>query len=260
MKKKWITFDLDGTLMQNPFVDHVFPEINRRVLLGNGMLENVVGHLVTEHETRLKDGRTAAAYNWDDILKCYLNVNKLEMSIDVVEILNGYCMEPSSYLLEDSIYEVLDELKKSGFSLSVVTNGLTKYQLPVMNELKLTEHFDMIVTPQEAGFAKPDKRVYDAVLKLGEIHAHVGDRIDHDVISANSIGVRSIWLCRHMPDTLKQLLPAERKGLPNIHELALRKLEKETKKSFEKLPKEAVPQEVIYSLLELPSLLSRIFK
>ena len=94
-------------------------------------------------------------------------------------------------------------------------------------------------------------------MQLGEIHAHVGDRIDHDVISANAIGVRSIWICRHMPDSLKHLSPAERKGLPDIHELALRKLEKETKKSFEMLPKEAVPQEVIYSLLELPAILNR---
>ena len=78
MKKKWITFDLDGTLMQNPFVDHVFPEIERRILLKNNKLENIVGQLVTEHETRLKDGRTAAAYDWDDIVMHYLKGNEFE--------------------------------------------------------------------------------------------------------------------------------------------------------------------------------------
>ena len=61
MKKKWITFDLDGTLMQNPFVGHVFPEIERRILLENDKLENVIGQLVTMHETRSTNGRTAAA-------------------------------------------------------------------------------------------------------------------------------------------------------------------------------------------------------
>ena len=78
-------------------------------------------------------------------------------------------MEPKVYLLEKSVCEVLGELKRNGFSLAVVTNGFTKYQLPVMNVLKLTEHFDLIVTPEEAGFAKPDKRVYNSVLKHGEI-------------------------------------------------------------------------------------------
>ena len=178
------------------------------------------------------------------------------MSIDVKEILTRFCKEPNIYLLEDSICKVLDELKRSGFSLAVVTNGFTKYQLPVMNVLKLTEHFDLIITPEEAGFAKPDKRVYSSVLELGEIHAHVGDRIDHDVISANAIGVRSVWIYRHLPESLKNLSPAERRGLPEIHDFALRKLEKETKKHFEQLPKEAVPQEVVYSLSELPSVLT----
>ena len=89
--KKWITFDLDGTLMQNPFVGHVFPEIERRILLENELLENIVGQIVKEHETRLKDGRTAAAYDWDDIVKHYLKANELQTSINVEEILTGYC-------------------------------------------------------------------------------------------------------------------------------------------------------------------------
>ncbi len=159
MKKKWITFDLDGTLMQNPFVDHVFPEIAKRILQKNNKLENIVGQLVYEHETRLKDGRTAVAYDWDDIVEHYLRLNKLNASIDVEKILKEFCKEPNIYLLEEQVYQVLADLRKSGFSLAVVTNGFSKYQLPVMNVLRLTEHFDLIVTPQETGFVKPDKRI-----------------------------------------------------------------------------------------------------
>ncbi len=243
--------------MQNPFVGHVFPEIERRILLEDKLLENIVDQLVLEHETRLKDGRTADAYDWDDIVLQYLKANGLQTSIHVEEILKGVCVEPNIYLLEDSVCEVLDELKQLGFSLAVVTNGFTKYQLPVMDVLQLTEHFDLIVTPQEVGYAKPDKRVYGSILELGEIHAHVGDRIDHDVISANAIGVRSIWICRYLSDSLKELEPDERKGLPEIYDIAWRKLERETKKRVESLPAEAVPKEVIWSLSELPSVISK---
>jgi FMN phosphatase YigB (HAD superfamily) len=257
MRKKWISFDLDGTLMQNPFVGHVFPEIERRILLENKLLGNIIGEIVNEHETRLKDGRTAEAYDWDDIVMHYLKANGLQSSIHVEEILREFCVNPNVYVLEDSVYEVLDELKQLGYSLAVVTNGFTKYQFPVMNVLKLTEHFDLIVTPEEVGFAKPDKRVYGSLLELGEICAHVGDRIDHDVISANAIGVRSIWICRQLPDSLKKLEPAERRGLPEIRNIALRKLEREMKKHFESLPTEAIPQEVIWSLSELPSVISK---
>ena len=58
-----------------------------------------------------------------------------------------------------------------------------------------------------------------------------------------------------MPDSMKELAPANRRGLPEIRELALRKLERETKKHIKNLPKEAIPQDVIYSLSELPSIL-----
>lgn len=248
--KKWITFDLDGTLMQNPFVKHVFPEIERRILIENKQLENSVRQFVHEHETRLKDGRTADAYDWDDIVSEYLIKNQLKTPINVEEILKGYCVEPNVYLLEESIADVLDELKQLGYLLAVVTNGFSKYQLPVMDVLKLTVNFDLIVTPQETGFAKPDGRIFDPVLERGEIIAHVGDRIDHDIISANAIGVRSVWICRQL-----KLSPAQRRG-PEMHDLALRKLEKETKKQFESLPAEAVPSEFIFSVAELPSLLS----
>ena len=97
--------------------------------------------------------------------------------------------------------------------------------------------------------------MFGSVLELGEIHAHIGDRIDHDIISANEIHVRSVWICRHLPDSLKRLSPTERKG-PAIHELVLRKLEKEMKKTIETLPEGAVPQEVIHSISELPSVLT----
>lgn len=255
--KKWITFDLDGTLMQNPFVRYVFPEIERRILLENNLLDNIIGDIVLEHETRLKDGRTKDAYDWEDIVRHYVNANGMQVFINVEEILKEFCVEPNVYLLEESVCDVLDELHQRGYSLAVVTNGFTKYQLPVMDVLKLTRHFDLIVTPEEAGFAKPDKRVYSSVLERGEIVAHVGDRIDHDVISANEIGVRSIWICRHLPDSLKELVPSERRGLLAIQNIVLQKLERETKKRFDLLPIEAIPQEVIGSLSELPSVISK---
>lgn len=31
MVKRWITFELDGTIMQNPFIDYVFPEIHNAI-------------------------------------------------------------------------------------------------------------------------------------------------------------------------------------------------------------------------------------
>ncbi len=253
--KKWITFDLDGTLMQNPFVGYVFPEIERRLLEQNGKLEQIVQQFVLEHESRLKAEKYAEAYDWDGIVAHYVKMNQLAIKIDVEEILRDYCIAPAIYLLEDNLSEILEELREKGYLLAVVTNGFKKFQLPVMDVLKLTSHFDIIVTPEEVGYAKPDKRVYGSIMELGEIAAHVGDRIDHDVLSANAIGVHSIWINRKLPQQLKGLLPNERSKHPAVKNIVREKLEKETKKQIDCLPEDALPQTIICSIAELVDIL-----
>lgn len=252
---KWITFDLDGTLMQNPFVGHVFPEIEKRISDQNNQLTQIVQQLVIEHETRLNAEKYVEAYDWDNIVAHYLEMNDIDTPINVEEILLGFCTAPAIYLLEENILDVLDDLHQKGYLLAVVTNGFKKYQLPVMDVLKLTSHFDMIVTPEEVGYAKPDKRVFGSIKELGEIVAHVGDRIDHDILSANAIGVQSIWINRKLPKQLQDLPPHERSKDAAIKELVHQKLEKETKKQFGRIPMEAIPQAVIYSIMELSDIL-----
>ncbi|WP_243458292.1 HAD family hydrolase [Sporosarcina sp. Te-1] len=253
--KKWITFDLDGTLMQNPFVGYVFPEIEQRIMKLNSRLHNVTQHLVEEHKNRMDNGQYAGAYDWDDIVSVYLQANNVRDFINVKDILVKHCKAPNVYLLEQPIVEVLGKLKQKGYALAVVTNGFTRYQLPVMDVLDLTHHFDVIVTPEEARCAKPDERIYKSLLDEGEIVAHVGDRIDHDVISANILGVRSIWIHRNLPEMISRLPINERSGCFELLEIALEKLRKETQTEFDQLPAEAIPKEVICNIEELLTIL-----
>ncbi|GAK14631.1 hypothetical protein [Geomicrobium sp. JCM 19039] len=61
--KKYITFDLDGTLMQNPFVSYVFPEIED-IAKEKGVKDvSVKQLLVQEHNKRMGTGRIVDAYN-----------------------------------------------------------------------------------------------------------------------------------------------------------------------------------------------------
>lgn len=67
--KKWITFDLDGTLMQNPFAEWVFPEIVSSINKHLSRDVDVQKMIVDEHRRRVRDNRTLEAYNWDDIVE-----------------------------------------------------------------------------------------------------------------------------------------------------------------------------------------------
>lgn len=252
--KKWITFDLDGTLMQNPFVSHVFPEIEEKISLQNKELQKATLAFVDEHKNRMSQKLYAEAYDWDDIVSLYLQSNNLHEPINVEEILLKHCTAPKVYLLEESIPEVLRELKNRGYSLAVVTNGFARYQLPVMEALNLADLFDVIITPEEARFAKPDKAIYESLLQSGVIAGHVGDRIDHDVISANELRVPSIWINRRLPESIQNLPLDSRNASGGLPEIIMEKFTQETDITLKELPKNAIPEKVICSIDELLSI------
>ncbi|GAA0368385.1 HAD family hydrolase [Bacillus horti] len=250
MDKKWITFDLDGTLMQNPFGAYIFPELQE--IIGSKVERdwNVVEALVKEHEQRLKAGRYVAAYDWDEIVQTVLGHEGLKMDIDVEQMVLKHSVLPKVYMLEESIPQVLQELKNRGYSLAVATNGFMKYQAPVLQAIGILEYFDKVITPEIAGAGKPDVAMLKE-LDDETIAAHVGDRIDHDITLANAMNVHSILIATALPVELEQLTPQERAQ----HELSLglckKKLEKETGVVLEELDHSQRPQTIIKSIEEL---------
>ena len=77
----------------------------------------------------------------------------------------------------------------------------------MLERLGVAELFESVLTPDEAGFAKPDPRMFALVPGLV---AHVGDLLLHDVLGANLAGVQSIWLDADLPKRLVKLSPLER--------------------------------------------------
>jgi putative hydrolase of the HAD superfamily len=208
--KRWITFDLDGTLMQNPFAKWVFPEVEELIASRLQRPFPATEALVREHELRMRHNRTVDAYDWDGIVRQLLNELQIDMEIDIERLVRKHAAPPKIHLLEPSVIPTLRQLKERGFSLAAVTNGFYKYQYPVMKELGISEWFDEIVTPEKAGCGKPDTAMLRGLQASGPIAAHVGDRIDHDVNLANRAGVPSVLIYRKLPAPLRALAPEQR--------------------------------------------------
>lgn len=81
------------------------------------------------------------------------------------------------------------------FPLVSVSNGNAD-----LARIGLDHHFQATITAREIGFAKPDKRIFDAACaRLGiapEHVLHVGDDAALDVVGARSAGLRTAWLNR----------------------------------------------------------------
>ncbi|MGE8203070.1 HAD family hydrolase [Heyndrickxia sp. NPDC080065] len=253
--KKWITFDLDGTIMQNPFGKYVFPEIEEKVHALCGQKKNVIDELVEEHQLRMQEQRFVEAYDWDDIVKSFLDKAQITCEMNIEELVRKHSTLPKIYLLEENILHTLQMLIDRGYSLAAVTNGFYKYQFPVMKTLGLDQYFEEIITPEKAGYGKPDVRIFDGLKQNGDvITAHIGDRLDHDVQLANLYGTASIWIERKIPQSFLNIPPDERINHIAIKDLCKQKWMKEANEEI--LPVTLEPDIVIASISEL----SIIFK
>lgn len=100
----------------------------------------------------------------------------------------------------DDTTPTIMKLKESGYKVGVISDGLAIKQWEKLVRLGLQDEFDCVVVSEEAGFDKPEQKIFlMACDKLGvkpEECMYVGDRLDTDVLGANRVGMMSIRLLR----------------------------------------------------------------
>jgi len=89
-------------------------------------------------------------------------------------------------------------LLKSRFKLGIISNIDRDLFALSANHLKID--FDYIVTAQDSHFYKPDKRMFDfAQNEMGIDRTktvHVAQSLYHDIVVANKIGLKAVWINR----------------------------------------------------------------
>jgi HAD superfamily hydrolase (TIGR01549 family) len=93
---------------------------------------------------------------------------------------------------------VLQQLQRR-YRLGVVTNGIDRVQRARLAASGLAPLFDVIVTSQSCGYAKPDPRILNVALEaIGTAPRdalYVGDDPATDGVAARAAGVRFVWAC-----------------------------------------------------------------
>ncbi len=95
--------------------------------------------------------------------------------------------------------EVLEELRRKGYRLAVVSNW--EPDLPdVLGRVGLLEAFDAVVASAVVGAAKPDPRIFRVALETLKVEpraaVHVGDSYEADVQGARAAGIHPVLLDR----------------------------------------------------------------
>lgn len=98
----------------------------------------------------------------------------------------------------DLVY-ILPELQ-SRYRLAVLTDELYDIQVEKVKRLGLSGYFTEIISSEQAGVTKPDKRLFEYALNRLGVSAGeammIGDNPSADIRGARSVGMRTAWLRR----------------------------------------------------------------
>ncbi len=95
---------------------------------------------------------------------------------------------------------VLQDLRRQGYLLAILTNGAPDLQREKVQGLGLSSLFDAIVVSGEVGIGKPDPRIFAHVLEALDVTpaqaAMIGDNPLRDIVGAQAAGIYAVWLNR----------------------------------------------------------------
>ncbi|XP_065504849.1 haloacid dehalogenase-like hydrolase domain-containing protein 3 [Caloenas nicobarica] len=93
--------------------------------------------------------------------------------------------------------ETLSRCRQRGFHMGVVSNFDNRLE-KILSQCDLRHHFEFVLTSEAAGFAKPDRRIFEEALRLGGVPpgqaAHVGDDYTRDYRAARAVGMHGFLL------------------------------------------------------------------
>ena len=92
---------------------------------------------------------------------------------------------------------VLSTLYNKGYKLGIIANQLLGTQSR-LEKWQILQYFDVVVSSAEEGIAKPDLQIFRTALQKADCKPHnavmVGDRLDNDIVPANKVGLKTIWV------------------------------------------------------------------
>lgn len=91
----------------------------------------------------------------------------------------------------------IDDARALGIKIGICTDMTAHIQFRKIDRLGLTDRLDAMITSEEAGVEKPNRRMFDMIAeKLGvknEEVIYVGDSYKKDVTGAKNAGMTPIW-------------------------------------------------------------------
>ena len=191
---KAVVFDLDDTLIsEKEYIRSGFKVVAKKIAVENNLNENNVYKLM--YETFNEDSK--------NVFNRVLDKLGIQYEIDYIkELINCYREHMPDIKLYDDAKYIIETLYQKGIKLGMITDGYKVTQRNKLKVLDISDYFEYIVVTDELGreFWKPHKKSYEIMKeKLGfdyDEMVYVGDNVDKDFVTANKLGIRTIFINR----------------------------------------------------------------
>lgn len=189
---KALIFDLDNTLIdrQRAFKEMLFvkfKELSKDETLVNQMVEDVLiwdNNGVVERKVSLGNWADKYGYSQELALKIGDDWSKTSGSI--------------AYLYPD-VRDTLTKLKEK-YIIAILSNGNKSSQRRKMETIDIYDLLDYSLISGECEFKKPQKEIFDLVLKNLKIDAseaiYIGDTYKIDILGSRNAGIKPIYIDR----------------------------------------------------------------
>jgi putative hydrolase of the HAD superfamily len=205
MKKiyKNIYFDIDRTLWDlktnsdktlSELLDRYFPELNTK-------LDEFLNVFYTENEKfwkRYRDGEISKEYLRDNRFNHVINLMGLNKPDIAKQMGDAFVKEaPFKTALFPNTLETLEYLKNKKYRLFLLTNGFVEVQISKIRESKLEPYFEKMITSEEVGYQKPNKKIFEYALKTVNAKKSeslmIGDDLHNDIFGAKNFGMDTVF-------------------------------------------------------------------
>jgi putative hydrolase of the HAD superfamily len=197
---KAVLFDAGNTLI---WLDHPYIV---KTLREHGVETSMEGLMAAEYDTKLLFDQLARASDLDENARGKLFFAEifrrvgLEDSAFPALAQRMFARHAEKNLwgnLRERTAETLDELKRRGYRLGVISNADGRID-PLLESVGLREHFEIVIDSGLVGIDKPDPRIFQLALeRMGvapEEAVYVGDIYEIDVRGARAAGMRAILI------------------------------------------------------------------
>lgn len=203
MKKKYTTllFDADNTLLdfdkaENVALKNVMKDYSLPVTEENcrkySEINDALWKKFEKGEIEKADIKATRFKEFFEFMGVTESFNPLSVNDAYISYLRegGYTVEGAA--------ELCESLKKKGYTLYIITNGIASTQAGRLQKSGLLPYIEDVFVSEAIGFQKPKKEYFDYVLRsINETDKDkvlvIGDSLSSDIRGAQNAGLDCIW-------------------------------------------------------------------